>query len=125
MQYLQLLSDLSDLPDQQGSQGISEEPGPAIESAFDRWNPSNLSYFDLYLDKSYGESEIVIVEKNTYFRSVILFIERLRDVAAIKGSAIVKANINTTLRDTALLWYIIELSNLKKLGLRVGNNIKE
>ena len=75
----------------------------AIELALDRQNPSNLDYFNLYLNKSYEESEIVIVGKDIYFRSIILFIKRLRDVAAIKGFVIVKVNINTALRDTALL----------------------
>lgn len=37
----------------------------------------------------------------------------------------VKANLNTALRGTALLWYTTELSDLEKLGLRAGNDIEE
>ena len=112
-----------------GPVGEPGPPGPAGEptgsSSFDRWNSSDLGYFDPHLDKSYGEGEIVTVGKDTYFRSVILFIERLRDVAAVKGFIAVKANLGTVLRGTVLLWYTTELSNLKKLGLRADNDIDE
>ena len=43
------------------------------------------------------------MRKDIYFQSVILFIERLRDIIAIKGFLIVKININIVLRDIALL----------------------
>lgn len=111
-------------PGPQGAQGI---PGPASNgsASSDRWNPSDLRYFDPHLDKSYGEGEIVTVGKDIYYRNVILFIERLNDVTNVKGATMIKANLNTALRGIALLWYITELSDLKKLGLSVGNGIDE
>lgn len=92
--------------------------GEATVTPSDRWNVIDLGYFDPHLDKSYGEREIVTVGKDLYFRSVILFIERIKDIAAVKGDALVRTNLNTSLRDTALKWYTAELSNLERIGLR-------
>ena len=97
---------------QQGQQGEQGEQGPTgpqgpsgtvSASGSNRWNPSDLGYFDLHLDKSFGEGEIVTVGKDTYFRNVLLFTDRIRNIAEVKGAAIVKANINTALRGTALI----------------------
>ena len=123
LQHLQIPAGPAGPPGDPGPQGPAGEPSTSTSS--DRWNPSDLGYFDPHLDKSYGEGEIVTVGKDTYFRNVILFTERLRDVAAVKGSLAVKTNLNTALRGTALLWYTTELSDLEKLGLRAGNDIEE
>lgn len=39
-----------------------------------RWNQVDLRYFDLHLDRAYGDSEIVLVGKNVYYRNVVLFV---------------------------------------------------
>lgn len=39
-----------------------------------RCNQANLGHFDLYLNKAYGKSEIVLVEKNIYYRNIIFFV---------------------------------------------------
>ena len=38
-----------------------------------------------------------------FFRNIILFIERLRDVIFIKSFFIIKTNLNIALKDTILL----------------------
>ena len=102
-------------PGEPGEQGVQ---GEATVTPSDRWNATDLGYFDPHLDKSYGEGEIVTVGKDLYFRSVILFIERIKDIAAVKGDALVRTNLNTSLRGAALKWYTAELSNLERTGLR-------
>ena len=78
------------------------------------------------LNKSYGKGEVVTVGKDVYYRLVILFIERIKDLASVKGAILVRSNINTCLRGTALTWYTAELSNLERVGLRADeNDIKE
>ena len=98
---LQLLVDPAGPVGEPGPSGPTGEPTGSSSS--DRWNPSDLKYFDSYLNKSYEEGEIVTVSKNIYFRSVILFIERLRDVAAVKGFIAVKVNLDIILREIVLL----------------------
>ena len=79
--------------------------------ATDRWNQSDLGYFDPHLDKAHGEGEIVSVGKNVYYRNVVLFVQRLQNLVTFKGVALVKANIATSFRGSALEWYTSELSN--------------
>lgn len=42
-----------------------------------RWNQAELGYFDPHLDKAHGEGEVMSVEKNVYYRNVVLFVRRL------------------------------------------------
>ena len=78
------------------------------------------------LDKSYGKGKVITVGKDVYYRSVILFIERIKDLVSVKGTILVRSNINTCLRGAALTWYTAELSNLERVGLRANeNDIKE
>ena len=43
----------------------------------------NLDYFDLHFDKSYDEREIVTIDKDLYFKSIILFVERIKNIIII------------------------------------------
>ena len=63
------------------------------------------------------------MSKKLYYRSVILFLNRIANLATIKPVVLVKVNINIYLRGAALLWYILELNNAKRLDLR--NNIND
>ena len=40
-----------------------------------RLDTVDLGYFDPYLDKAYGEGEVITIKKDTYYRNPILFIE--------------------------------------------------
>ena len=90
-------------PTQQEMQDAGPQDPPRETLGFDRWNPADLGYLYSHLDKSYGEGEAITVGKDAYFQSVILLIDRVQDIAAVKGPQLVKANINTALRGTALL----------------------
>ena len=46
---------------------------------------------------------LLLLKKYIYFRNVILFIKRLRDIIFVMDFFIVKANLNITLKDTILL----------------------
>ena len=92
------------------------------ESDFDKWNSSDLSYFNLLLNKSHDEEDVITLKKNVYYWNVILFVERIRNLANVKNFTIVRNNINTALRDSTLKWYTFELFNLKKIKLRFDDN---
>lgn len=68
----------------------------------ERWNQANLGYFDLYLDKAHGEGEIVLIEKDVYYRIVVLFMQHLQSLVTFRGAALVKTNIATSLQGSAL-----------------------
>ena len=82
-----------------------------------------LGFFDLYLTNSLGLGDIMTINKELYYRLVILFIDRIADLATVKPVALVRANINIYLRGITLSWYILELNNAKRSDLR--NNIND
>ena len=101
----------------------STQPDPQEPSTpTGTWHSSDIGYFDPLLDKAYGEGELLTVGKDTYYRNVHLFVERIKDIAMIKGSALVRNNVNTTLRGSAQAWYTAELTNLERIGLRADTN---
>lgn len=63
--------------------------------------------------------------KETYFRDVHLFIERARDLAVVKGAALVRENLWMSLRGTALEWWTAELSATEKRITKLGDGIDE
>ena len=62
----------------------------------------DIGFFDLNLFISYGEGEVVLIEKKLYYRSIILFIKRIEDFVIIKKYKLVRANLNTYLRKIIL-----------------------
>ena len=71
----------------------------------ERWNQADLGYFEFYLNKAHRTSEIVSVDKDLYYRNVVLFVQHLQSLVIFRGAAFVKANIATSLRGSALEWY--------------------
>ena len=63
----------------------------------------DIGFFDLNLSISYSESEVVLVGKKLYYRNIILFIKRIKDLVIIKRYELVRANLNTYLRKITLI----------------------
>ena len=112
-----------------GPQGPEGPPGPPGEGGNQgpRWNASDVGFFDpFYEGKSAASGEpIVHSGKDTYFRDVHIFIDRIKDMALIKGSDVIRNNLSTCLRGTALNWYHAELSDEGKRILKYGNDVEE
>ena len=87
------------------------------KASTERWNQADLGYFDPHLDMAHGEGEIVSVGKDVYYRNVVLFIQRFQNLVTFRGAALVKANIATSLRGSALEWYTSELSDFDRDAL--------
>ena len=87
-----------------------------------KWKAEELGFFDLYLTSSLGLGDVMIVSKELYYRLIILFIDRIADLATVKPAVLVRANINICLRGAALLWYMSELNDAKRSGLRNDTN---
>jgi hypothetical protein len=77
-----------------------------------------LEFFDPELFEEYSTGNLIHSDKNTIYRSVHLFIERIRDVAKIKTPIIVQTHLPIYLRGTALNWYIGQLNDFEKEELR-------
>ena len=90
-----------------------------------RWNASEIDFFDsMYDDKFIKTNEIMKhAEKNTYFKNVHFFIERVSNIVTIHDQQLIRKNLFTCFRNTALQWYTSELSFEIKQFLRYDENI--
>lgn len=94
------------------------------KASMERWNQANLGYFDPHLDRAYGKGEIVLIGKNVYHKNVVLFVQRFQNLVTFRGVALVKTNIATSLRGSALEWYTSELSNFDRNALNNNPGVK-
>ena len=105
---------------EQGEPGIPGPPGPgAIVEGNGRWYAPDLGYFDPNFDGKSIDTAPAMEHagKDTYFRDVFAFIDRIHDIARTKGAKEVRENIQLSLRGTALEWYTSELTDgEKRLG---------
>ena len=99
-------------------------PSKNFTKMTERWNQTDLGYFNPYLDKTRRDGEIVLVEKNVYYRNVVFFVQRLQSLVIFKRAALVKANIATSLCGSTLEWYISELSDFDQDELNNNPSIK-
>ena len=108
-----------------GPPGERGEPGEAVEgNPGTRWNAGEVGFFDPNLSTAeYGAGPMVFKGDKTYFRDVHLFIDRAKDVGALRGWQMVKDNLWTCLRGTALAWYTSELSDEAKRLFKLEDKI--
>ncbi len=97
---------------------------PLPKSTTKRWNQADLGYFDPHLDRAHGEGEIVLVGKDVYYRNIVLFVQRLQSLVTFWGAALMKANIATSLRGSALEWYTSELSDFDRDAFNNNSGVK-
>ena len=67
---------------------------------------------------SYGTEPMIRDGKDLWIRNVHFFVERVKNLIAIKNAAVVRQNLNTCLRGYALIWYTFQLISLEKKTLR-------
>ena len=61
--------------------------------------------------------------KNTYFKNVSLFIERIKNIAIIQNEQHVRNNLFTCFKDFALQWYTLKISFEVKQLMKYKNDI--
>ena len=104
----------------------SEQPKKA-EKHSSRWYAADLGFFNPnYEGKTITTGEAMEhAGKDTIFRDVHLFVERVKDIAATRGDELVRQNLSTCLKGVALSWYTAELTADQKRLLKFGNGIDE
>ena len=112
-----------DLPNPGTPPGPPENGGLPGHTDRNKWNAGDVGFYDPnYEGKSVGTaSPIEHTGKETYFRDVHLFIERARELTAVKGGEMVRNNLWTCLRGTALEWWTAEVSDAEKRLSKYGN----
>jgi hypothetical protein len=96
-----------------------------FETRLEKWNAVNLKFFDLIFDEKILTTIEFIqhVEKNTYFRNVHLFIDKVKNFAIAKEVEIIRNNLYTCLREFIMTWYTAEVSKEEKEFFKIKNNI--
>jgi len=77
-----------------------------------------VGFFFPDLHASYGSADIVTIGKDSFYRNASVFLDRLDDIVKLRGGEVVRNNIPTCLRGTALQWYTTELSENEKAFFR-------
>lgn len=77
---------------------LSREPGPLGESNSSntsRFNPGDIGFFDPFYDNKSIDtgSRIEYTGKETFFRDIIIFINRNKDISRTKGTELVRSNL--------------------------------
>ena len=98
-------------------QPVNPPPEQPIGEKPAQWYAANLGFFD----PSYVEH----ASKDTIFWDVHFFIEKVKDMAAVRGDKFVRQNLSTCLRGTSLTWYTLELTTNQKQLLKLGQGIDE
>ena len=133
-ELMQMIRDvLGNQFNQPGPPGEPSPPGPPGATgsvngngANDRFVPQDVGFFDPFYDGKSVNTGAAMEHtgKDTYFRDVHFFIDRITDVSRIK-SDVVRQNFQLCFRGSALEWYTSELTDGIKRLLIYGNRIDE
>jgi hypothetical protein len=96
-----------------------------MNSRSNRWIAANLEFFDFTYDEKFTvtDDSMQHAEKNTYFRDVHFFIDRVKNIVVIKEAETIRNNLYICLRDIAMIWYTAELFEETKKLVRTNNNL--
>lgn len=115
-------------PGPPGPPGQPGEPGEANGAGvMPRFLSSDVGFFDPFYDGKSNDTGAGIEHagKETYFRDVTMFIDRIRDVARVKGAELLRNNLQICLRGEALEWYTCQLTDNEKRLMTYGNHVDE
>jgi hypothetical protein len=96
-----------------------------LDSRSERWVSKDLKFFDSTYDEKFTtiDDTMQLVDKNTYFRNVHLFIDRVKNIIVIKTIDVIRNNLYICLRDTIMTWYTTELFEKTKELVKTSNNL--
>lgn len=72
----------------------------------------------------HSKGKVVLVGKDVYYKNKVLFVQRIQNLVTFKCTALVKANIPTSLRESALKWYTSKLPEFDRDALNNNQGIK-
>jgi hypothetical protein len=100
-------------------QGNARPPAPT-QAAESRWRLEEVGIFepDLPVDDRHPAGDAVTVGRDTIYRNVDAFCERIADAISSKGAVMVRDNLQSCLRGQALRWCTHELAATDKTFLR-------
>ena len=111
----------------QRPQGTPAPPATNGGSSSDRWNPQEVGFFDPYYDDKTVATGGAITHagKDTYYRDVHSFVDRIKDMATVKDAKLVRENLWTCLRGRAIKWWQSILTEDQKRLVKFGEGVDE
>lgn len=111
-------------PGQPGQDGVA---AVGVRNDTPRFIAADVGFFDPFYDGKSSDiaSGMEHAGKDTYFRDVTMFIDRLKDVARVKGTELLRTNLQICLRGEALEWYTCQLTEDEKRLLTYGDEVSE
>jgi hypothetical protein len=90
------------LPPISQQQGDSEAPNSQI-MLDNRWRIEEFRLFepDMQVDASHPAGDVVTVGRDTIYRNVDAFCQRINDAASLRGMQVIRDNLHLCLRGTA------------------------
>ena len=114
-------------PGEPGPPGIPGQDAVNGNGNSNRLQGSDVGFFDPFYNGKSSDTAVGMEHsgKETYFRDVTMFIDRIKDVARVKGVELVRNNLQIYLRGEALEWYTCQLTDNEKRLLTYGNAVNE
>ena len=107
---------------EQGPPGNPGQPGPpgmdAVGGNTGALKADDVGYFDPACE---GEGPVVSVGRHMFYKDIYAFVDRLKDLASIKGDEKIREILPTCFRGEALTWHSTELTDLEKTLLRTAD----
>jgi hypothetical protein len=115
----------AEFPQFRGPQGPQGQP-PAtagLQIVDTRWRIEEFGLFqpDLQVDERNPPGDVITVGKDSVYRNVDAFCERIKDAIATKGAVTVRDNLHLCLRGAASRWWTFEVSDIDKEAVRADN----
>ena len=88
---------------------------------------SDIGFFDSNFDEKFMKIEkpIIHIEKNTFYRNVHIFVERVKEMTIVLRFETIKKNLSTCFKESALIWHIVEFTNTFRRILTYEQNVKK
>jgi hypothetical protein len=104
-------ADKQEFSESKESAESSDHASQAEETS--RWNSEDIEYFDSNYDEQSASIDTVVkqVEKNTYYKNVHMFIERVKEMITVLDVERIRQNLFIYLREIILIWHTAELSD--------------
>jgi hypothetical protein len=103
-----------------GPPGPAGPVAPGAAQIDTRWRIEEFGLFepDLIVDATHPPGDIVTIGRDTIYRNVDAFVERIKDAIATKGPETIRDNLHLCLRGHASRWWTFELSDIDKNAIR-------
>ena len=130
-QYVSMNSSIFDFSDSSNSsdnfESLKQFVNSFLKATFHifKWNWCEIDFFNSMFDEKSTKTEKFIkhVEKNTYFKNVYLFIEKVLNIATIHDNQLIRKNLFICFKETTFQWYTFELFFEIKQFLRYDDKI--